>query len=388
MTRIVEVPRDWVLHSQLTKARKFLGFSLDEVAAKVGIPSADLELWEREKGGASPTAEQLYDLAQLYGRPMAYFFKELPDPPLQDFRRPSGAEASLSGETRRTILEFEEWCYRQAELEGLLDKTISADIPKVAPRAPWAVAEAERARLRLGRGPLKSGEVHTFDCLRSALQAKGVKVFALAVPDRELSGYSWWHPQVGPAILVNRKGETRERRAFTLAHEYAHLLLRNDGSVCSFFIGRDPQERFANRFAAALLVPKEHFLANLNRRGWDGKEHWSDYAISELAKDYGVSREVIAICLEEVERAPSGFADRRIAEWRAKSGAFRGRGKGGRPPTWQMRLYEVGATFAKLVYDAYAQERLPLSRLADYLRLTPERTEQAIAYLARDFKET
>lgn len=65
---------------------------------------------------------------------------------------------------------------------------------------------------------------------------------------------------IGRAILVDEQLR-RERRAFAIAHELAHYLLR--------LHGLPDTEKNANYLGAALLLPRADFLVDLRRLGWD-----------------------------------------------------------------------------------------------------------------------
>jgi len=90
-----------------------------------------------------------------------------------------------------------------------------------------------------------------------------------------------------------------ERRRFTIAHELGHFLMPLHGAnaQCAkadmgVLSAKDPnraREAEANRFAAALLMPREMFLRDMRRRGNPEIEH-----ILELAGDYEVSKQAVA----------------------------------------------------------------------------------------------
>lgn len=65
---------------------------------------------------------------------------------------------------------------------------------------------------------------------------------------------------VGRKIIIDN-ALRRERRAFAIAHELAHWLLRRRGI-------RD-DETSVNYLAAALLLPRFEFESDLRQRGWD-----------------------------------------------------------------------------------------------------------------------
>lgn len=65
---------------------------------------------------------------------------------------------------------------------------------------------------------------------------------------------------LGTTIVVD-DAMRAERRAFAIAHELGHYLLRREGLADS--------ERAANYTASALLLPRRDFEADLRRCGWD-----------------------------------------------------------------------------------------------------------------------
>lgn len=87
-----------------------------------------------------------------------------------------------------------------------------------------------------------------------------------------------------------------ERRRFTIAHELGHFLMPLHGAnaQCAkadmgVLTTKDPnraREAEANRFAAALLMPRELFLRDMRRLGDPEVEH-----VVKLASDYEVSKE-------------------------------------------------------------------------------------------------
>jgi Zn-dependent peptidase ImmA (M78 family) len=93
---------------------------------------------------------------------------------------------------------------------------------------------------------------------RRALEDRGVAVFLLAMGKDAVRGFSLWDEKV-PLVAVNTHWNA-EARAFTMFHEYAHLLTRTS-SMCaqpSAAVASgsgDPVERWCERFAAAFLAP-------------------------------------------------------------------------------------------------------------------------------------
>jgi Zn-dependent peptidase ImmA (M78 family) len=96
--------------------------------------------------------------------------------------------------------------------------------------------------------------------------------------------------------IAYNEGSRLERRRFTIAHELGHYLLPLHGATAQcvktdmgVFEPKDAnlkREAEANRFAAALLMPRGLFLAAVRRLGEPEVEH-----IVTLAKNFEVSKE-------------------------------------------------------------------------------------------------
>jgi Zn-dependent peptidase ImmA (M78 family) len=104
------------------------------------------------------------------------------------------------------------------------------------------------------------------------------------------------------AVIGISPGQTKERKRFTIAHELGHFLLHKD-SKNSVFLDRDfivkyrsnkpysdieiRQEQEANAFAAAILMPQQLILAELDKS--DFQDLSETELINELALLFNVS---------------------------------------------------------------------------------------------------
>lgn len=110
----------------------------------------------------------------------------------------------------------------------------------------------------------------------------------------------------GKGTIGYNKMESEVRRRFTVAHEIGHFVLhrlennvfvdkkefkvlyRDDNSST----GEIKQEREANAFAAALLMPRERVIKELNKKNFDLGDEKED-VIQELAKIFKVSTQAM-----------------------------------------------------------------------------------------------
>ena len=362
MTQVERGP--WVRPEQLRRGRESLGLGLAEAARRANVDAAELESWEAGLGG--PDDEQLWSLAEAYGRPVAYFFSQTPDVPgRQDFRRRAVREQQpLDPERRKLVIaEFEELCRAQSALEAALGRDerprielIRAQVGQA--RSPQHLARLVREKWELGSEPIRD--------LRSLLNRWGVKVFVVAVPGEGLSGTSWWHAVYGPAILLNRL-EIEQRRVFSMAHELAHLLMDGRHVLCGYLNLEVPEETFADQFAASLLMPEDdvrRFVEPLRESeelgGWDT----SDSALAKVARRYKTSREAVAWRLEGLRLLPKGFTEARLSEW-----SVRPPRRGSKGERWRHHVQHLGSTYTSLVQEAYAKGLISLSAVAEMLRI-------------------
>jgi len=342
-----------IIGGQLKKARELLQLTPEEAAQEINVSPQDIVGWER--GRVTPNLKQLEALAKLYGREIDYFLRETPTPPEEiAFRgKPGQTLNSLSKEAKIVLARFDELCRTALEFENLLNKRLSIKLPKFEESAyPKTVAQSLRKKLHVDDKPLSD--------LRNRLEAEGVRIFELPVPEDAFSGFSFWHPGYGPCILLHAK-EPKGRRNFTLAHELAHLLYGHGSSLCYIpFKFSEPlkgQEKKANIFAIELLLPESGVVQDFEKRNLSITP--SEIELGQMASKWGVSVQALGYRLENLGKIERGLTDE-IVE--SKPTQFR------RPktPTWERQL---GKRFVETSIEAYQKGLISSGKLAHALRV-------------------
>lgn len=264
------------LARRLRQARKAARLRQEDVANRLGISRSAVVHIEAGRRGVSGL--ELEGLAQLYGRDIRDFFSESfsdRDAVAVFFRlHPELAGYEPAATALREAVTLGRAITGLERLLGLeRDLASIAQYGKPRPRGKWeavrqgeAVADEERRRLALGDRPLPD--------LVELLELQGVRAANCDLPDG-VSGLTLMDPAVGVLVLVNA-GEVPNKRRFSTAHEYAHVLLdREKRGVMSRLDERDtlPEVR-ANAFAASFLMPREgvhHFVRSL-AKGMDSRE--------------------------------------------------------------------------------------------------------------------
>lgn len=367
--------------SVLRWARESIGVSVDEAAKRADVTTDRVLQWEA--GEAEPTVAKLRQLAKLYQRPLAVFF--LPEPPTDfgvphDFRRlPEQVDDSWSRPLHKVL--------RRASLQQeiaaeLLEEDGEIPTPSVPASSIQVDPETagEQARRALGvkleqqfawRQPEES-----FNGWLQAVESLGVLVLRTSeVPLDEMRGFSIGGERI-PVIAVNALDSPRGQ-VFTLAHEFAHLMLR-EGGLCNLL---EPTggyaravETWCNALAGSLLIPKVAFLDN-EITGPAGTREWDEATLGQLSIRYGVSKEAVLRRLVTLHRATWEFYLARREEYlaayethREEEKKRRSASKGG-PPPYRMAIRDRGRPYVRLVLDAYHREAITPSSLSDLLGL-------------------
>ncbi len=178
-----------------------------------------------------------------------------------------------------------------------------------------AIALAKKWRLRWGYPTTQqladqdAGKVYA--SLRQFIEGIGAFVVHFSFGHTEVSGF---YAQVGGGphtIVINTSQSSKGRKAFTLAHEFCHLLTRKEGISQTSWI-RNKIERFCNKFAAILLAPSSLIKAALE--GYGRFVSSDNDFIRLFAKRIGISQEATFLRLVELN-----YLERSdYSKWRAQ----------------------------------------------------------------------
>lgn len=366
--------------SVLKWARLSIGVSLDEAAQRAGVTAQRIEGWE--SGKDEPTVAKLRQLAKLYQRPLAIFF--LPEPPLdfdplRDFRRladePDHSWSRALHKVYRRALMQQEVTSELLEDDDLPTSGIPALAVTADPEAAAAIARDALGITLATQFSWRQPESALKGWLE-AVESLGALVLRTSeVNLGEMRGFSLGGDNV-PIVVINALDSPRGQ-IFTLAHEFAHLTLR-EGGLCNLLepdSGAAKQiETWCNAFAGALLMPQESLLSN-ELVGPPGQRDWNEDTLVQLSQTYGVSREAVLRRLVTLGRANWNFyLDRRQAyivayEQQREDERARRRSKPGGPPPYRMAVRDRGKPYVRLVLDAYHREAISPSSLSTLLGL-------------------
>lgn len=259
---------------RLVLARELNGIAKSTLAEQIECTPSAISQFE---SGLRPDPNTLYKIALALGVPVSFFtappkvkkivsenchYRSLRSTGIKERRRLQ-ARGTLIHELVNWLDQKVEW---QEEQVSGLSKVIKSneDIELLANniRRTWG----------LGLGPISN--------LLLLLENKGILITVIPSVSNKVDAFSTWSQNLPLIFLVDDK-KSASRRRFDAAHEFGHLVMHADASP-----GDKDLEREANRFAGALLLPREAFSREFPKRiNWD--------VLFDLKKRWKVSLQAI-----------------------------------------------------------------------------------------------
>jgi Zn-dependent peptidase ImmA (M78 family) len=296
----------------------------------------------------------------------------LPGPPearpiTVEFRHPVGGRRELNASERRhlrragRIQDTLSWIAGELGIEP--PKTPSGSISN----DPATVATETRRLLGVATTDQTAwpSSAIAFDHWRTAIEDAGHIVLLFSIGKGSCRGFSSWDPRV-PIIAVNTAWN-EEARIFTLFHELGHLITRTS-SACVESMRKsdqgDPVERWCERFAAEVLMPKADVEAALRQQGWTRGQEITNLDVPALvARRFKVSLRAAVIRLISVDAARWDLYDQVpvVADRKPETGGGAGRSR------TQIREDQFGDRVASLLVDAVEKDVIGRSQAVDFL---------------------
>ncbi len=299
------MPLGETFHDILSKRN----MSLDLLSERAEVSPADLKA--AASGHAELTVEQLDAVADNLGVPPEFLFADEPMPVdrMPDFRRQDVLGTSFSASLINAIAEVERLSFSILSLELQVRRfdgagSYSGPLTKIAAkrlaqkwRSEWGLSIQDQVDLRGSSGVYKS--------LRLFIERKGIFVVHKLIKDDDID-ISGIYTKVdgGPDfIIINTYGSCRARQLFTLAHEFAHVLIGKAG-VSSTLSVRGRVEKFCNSFAAELLAPVAALKYVMRRFKY--KARLDRDTLRLFSEKLGISQQCLALRLVEMGEVAQG----------------------------------------------------------------------------------
>ncbi len=331
---------------RLRQARAIRGMSLRELSEALENAVSHNALAKYENSEMMPASHTIGLLSDALRQPVDYFFRPFTiNLEHIRFRKRARLSKKVEDSIREQAIEFFE---RYREIEELLsevrifereDRRKTIKDPEEAEEA----ADSLRDRWKLGRDPLPN--------LVELLENRGIKVFETELEENDCDGFSA-DTEAGPVIVLALKNNVLRKR-MTLAHELAHVVLRIPDSLSA-----KEEENIVKRFAGALLLPKETFLAEFGKM----RNAISLAELIEMKANFGAS--IMAIMMRAKQLGL--ISEPTFVRFCKGTGPWRKLKQ--EPGDDQYCGNETHSRFKQLVQRAVAEDQISMSKGAGLLR--------------------
>lgn len=358
-------------------AREWRGRTIVEAASKVKKKPSDIVNWEQNIG--SPTVNQARALAHLYDRPFLEFFLEsppqIPVPELvPDYRMHAGAEPEGNNRELKFIQQWADTKRSEAldlynelgieppEIPPHLFATLNDSPERVATLSREAMAFPIQEQLRLTKADARILPT----ILREKLEGIGV----LTLRRRDLKQFNARGICIAkfPLPVIVAQNEAPTAQAFTLIHEFAHVLLGQSGITGERIRESDkrPIEAWCDRFAAAFLMPIEQVSALMGARPSRPANSVLDDELKRMADVFRVSAHAALIRLVQLDYVQESYYwDIKKPRFDDDEHAFK---SFGRARYYGVRYRsEHGDLYTGLVLEAWTSGKITNHHAAEYL---------------------
>ncbi len=282
-----------ILSYRLKAARKAMGYSMEKLAREVGISKQMISKYE--KGKSLPGSGLLIKLSEVLGVSPGYFFEE---PMVLENEIKFRKKAKLPKREQEKILYF---MSQRLEKYLLVENILGMDsrfisplkedeanlLKRFNPANAERLAETVRKNWEIGKDPI-ANVIYLLEEFR-------IKVIEIENKDKEDNRFDGLAGIMDNeiAVIVTKKHDYIERKRFTLLHELGHLLINRYAEKLP---DEKTEEAFCNRFAGAMLLPREVVIEYFGRKP-------RALYLSELAfvqEKYGISIRAIMYRLKDL----------------------------------------------------------------------------------------
>ncbi len=367
----------------LAWARNDAGMTLSMAAERSGYTLHQLEAWE--SGALVPTLKEAERLAGMYHRPYSVLFMEeapVSDALSKEYRRLPGVKPGKESPELRFALRdmIQRRCVAMNLLAEMDNEPTSFTLHASISNDTAIVARELRNLLGISSATQKGwgNELQAWGAWSDAVEGLGVLVFQFSnVRIDEARGLSLLRFPL-PVIGVNAK-EVPLSKPFTLVHELVHLMLANaHEEVSAIDENRSSSdwnelERFVDEVAGQVLVPRDELLSE--HLVFTHKGDWGREDINWLARRYTVTPTAMATRLLKYGKCrPAAYS-----RWKEDRANWQDnplpKSKFGSATQSEKVLHRVGKSFARIVVEALALERITSTDAANYLNVNFEQVQ-------------
>jgi Zn-dependent peptidase ImmA (M78 family)/DNA-binding XRE family transcriptional regulator len=348
------------LAKNLKRLRAAKGLSQKVLGKESGVPLSAIQGIELQRG--QPQIRAIQAIATALDVRLEILFRPVRELSGVRFR----SEKRLRNRSN-ILAKVSRWLDDYAFLEKILEK-----------KTPFSLANIDRpddvkefagiCRERLGLGP---GE--PVDDIFGLLEDAGIKVFPLTETDSEgFFGLSVSEANGGPAVIVNVWDKISvERRIFSAAHEFGHLMMHLDAYDVAKENEDESEEGEADRFAGHFLMPDQEF-----KKQYEDNKGLNLYdMVCNIKKNFHVSYKTVLHRLIELKK------ENKSIWWRFQQILHQEFGRSFQSNEEPNGLREFDfreGIFNSLAKEAFEKDLISQSRCAELLQISIEEIRELL----------
>jgi Zn-dependent peptidase ImmA (M78 family)/DNA-binding XRE family transcriptional regulator len=236
--------------------RKKLNYTKRKIAEVLDVNPSLITYYEQ--GKRVPSVGKLNKIAEIFEIPVEWLMTEN----VEDIQLAARTKGKENAAETKEILFFQKIVIDFVEL---LSKTGMPDYTYKGPQYPYK--NPTGSIVKDLKKILGIEDIVYYEQLKQLLQSLfNIYIFEIPFRIEKISGVTFYKDQVF-CVFIN-KGHTQQRRLFSLAHEFGHILfhIHNESYLISRLASTDIVEKEANRFAEMFLISETHLNKLLNKR--------------------------------------------------------------------------------------------------------------------------
>lgn len=332
-----------IFANRLKSARLLNGFSLQDLADKIGNKISRQAIFKYETGVVVPNSEMINILADALNVRPDYFSRTTTvELGKIEFRKQSNFSVK---EQNKVVEQTREYLSRYLELEIILDIDSVFHNPLINIGVINSKFDIDKATEQL-RDNWELG-MDSICNVAELLEENGIKIIAVQAEGMFDGLQTLVNDQI-PVIAYNCKiSDKPDRIRFTLLHELAHLLLNFSDNLAY-----SQKEKLCHQFAASMLLPKKALIQELGIK----RNKISIQELGYIKKEYGISIQAIVMRALDCEIIDTGFTSKffnylNLMNWRTEE-----------PISYDG--IEKSKRFDQLLYRALSEEHISTSKAA------------------------
>lgn len=365
----------------LKYARKYSGYSIEEISLKLKMETEQLQKYESEK--CEIPFKHINRLAEIYKRPIVYFLlPKIPDDVVlpDDFR--IVYDSSYKNDySPKFYLSVRRARYVQSILQELWKGEAKYNFPKITLDTDvdkLGIWFRKQINFSFDKQIKWKDPFQALKEWKNALEQLNIFILQSNLSIDEISAFCLADQK--PYVVMLNSKDHEYRKIFSLIHEVGHLLLKKSGVCNPEEMNNNSREyieieKFCNRFAASVILPLDDFMSNNDVQSLIKNKYslWDENDLINISRHFKVSEEML------LRRFMSfGYLnEKQYGDWRkeylkrTKDYLKPEQKKDLHIPRYRICISQNGKAFTSFVLDKFNSRMISFDAVSEILNISP-----------------